>query len=149
MPLRLYLDTSVISALFDDASPQRRSETLAFWKRLAEFEVSTSEITRTEIEQTPIPDRKRLMLEVLASLKVFLLTAEMRSLAADYVKAGVFTARMENDALHVAAAVLQGCDVILSWNFKHLVNRSRRAAVNMVNRSAGLPMIDIVVPPEI
>jgi hypothetical protein len=56
---------------------------------------------------------------------------------------------MFNDALHVAAAVLTRQDVLLSWNFKHLVNRRRRAKVNDVNVSQGLPMIEIVAPPEI
>ena len=54
-----------------------------------------------------------------------------------------------NDALHVAAAVLTRQDVLLSWNFKHLVNRRRRAQINEENISLGLPTIEIVAPPEI
>ena len=73
----------------------------------------------------------------------------MRNLAASYVSAGTFTAAMYNDALHVAAAVLTRQDVLLSWNFKHLVNRRRRAQINEENISLGLPTIEIVAPPEI
>jgi hypothetical protein len=40
-------------------------------------------------------------------------------------------------------------DVLLSWNFRHLVNRRRRAQINDVNISLSLPTIDIVAPPEI
>ncbi len=64
-------------------------------------------------------------------------------------KAGVFTAFMMNDAVHVAAAVLTRQDILLSWNFKHLVNRVRRAEINQVNVSQGLPTIEIIAPPEI
>jgi glycogen operon protein len=48
---------------------------------------------------------------------------------------------MYNHAVHVAAAVLTRQDVLVSWNFRHLVNRRRRAQVNEVNISLGLPMI--------
>jgi hypothetical protein len=62
---------------------------------------------------------------------------------------GVFTAAMLNDAFHVAAAVVTRQDVLLSWNFRHLVNRRRRARVNEVNVEAGLPILEILAPPEL
>jgi hypothetical protein len=77
------------------------------------------------------------------------LTNEMRALAHRYVDGGVFPAGMYSDALHVAAAVLTGQDVLLSWNFKHLVNRRRRAQVNEINTLASLPTVEIVAPPEL
>ena len=55
---------------------------------------------------------------------------------------------MLNDSLHVAAAVLSRQDVLISWNFRHLVNRRRCAQVNQVNVSRGLPTVEIVAPPE-
>jgi hypothetical protein len=73
----------------------------------------------------------------------------MRKLAASYLDAGTFTAATYNDALHVAVAVLMHQDVLLSWNFKHLVNRRRRAQINEKNISLGLPTIEIVAPPEL
>lgn len=73
----------------------------------------------------------------------------MRKVAADYVGAGVFSPLSYNDALHVAAAVLTHQDVLLSWNFKHLVNRRRRAQINEINISSGFPTIEIVAPPEL
>jgi len=45
--------------------------------------------------------------------------------------------------------VLTRQDVLLSRNFKHLVNRRRRAQVNEVNVSLSLPMIEVLAPPEI
>lgn len=77
------------------------------------------------------------------------MNTEMKNLAHSYIAAGVFTLTMFNDALHVAAAVLTRQDVLLSWNFKHLVNRRKRAKVNEVYISLGLPTIEILAPPEI
>jgi hypothetical protein len=76
-------------------------------------------------------------------------TDMMRSLAKSYIHSDIFTEVMYNDAVHVAAAVLTRQDVLLSWNFRHLVNRRRRAEINEVNVSLGLPTIDIVAPPEV
>jgi hypothetical protein len=39
--------------------------------------------------------------------------------------------------------------LIVSWNFRHLVNRRRRALVNEVNILAGYPIIEIIAPPEL
>jgi hypothetical protein len=84
----------------------------------------------------------------LNGLTVHSVSTEMKTLAARYVDAGTFTAATYNDALHVAAAVLAEQDILVSWNFKHLVNRRQRAQSNEVNISLGLPTIEIVAPPE-
>jgi hypothetical protein len=70
-------------------------------------------------------------------------------LAEKYITAGAFTETMFNDAVHVAAATLTRQDVLVSWNFRHLVNRRRRAVVCGVNATEGLPAIDILSPPEL
>jgi hypothetical protein len=85
----------------------------------------------------------------LDGLTVVEISSEMRQLASDYVHAGAFSPLSYNDALHGAAAILTHQDVLLSWNFKHLVNRRRRAQINEINVSGGLPVIEIVAPPEL
>ena len=145
----VYLDTSVLSALHDDDAPQRQADTRRFWARLSSIEACTSTVCVDEIGETPNPDRRRVMLESLKALRVFSITEGMRQLAQRYIEERVFTGRMENDALHVAASVIERCEVLLSWNFKHLVNRRRRAAVNMLNQAAKLPTIEIIAPPEL
>ena len=149
MPLRVYLDTSVFSAYYDEAVSDRRTQTEDFWKRRSEFELSTSVVAREELEQTPDPARRMQLITLVDGVTVHPVTDMMRSLAKSYIESGVFTEVMYNDAVHVAAAVLTRQDVLLSWNFRHLVNRRRRAQINEVNISLGLPTIDIVAPPEI
>ena len=53
--LRIYLDTSVFCAYYDDRVTDRQAETEEFWKRLSQFEVSVSELTGQELSQTPNP----------------------------------------------------------------------------------------------
>ena len=73
----------------------------------------------------------------------------MQELASQYMEREVFTPIMSNDALHVGVAVHTRQDLLVSWNFKHWVNRRRRAKINEVNIFLGLPMIEIVAPPEV
>lgn len=149
MKLRIYLDTSVLSAYYDDRLIDRKIETEQFWNRLNLFEVSTSEITRKELSLTSKPELRSQLLKLLEQTAVVSITPEMNALAQNYVDAGIFTPMMQNDALHVAAAVITRQDVLLSWNFKHLVNRRRRALVNQLNISQNLPTIEILAPPEV
>jgi len=149
MKLRIYLDTSVFSAYYDERSPDRRAQTEEFWERVTAYEASTSELAREELAKTPSANRRRRLVKLLEGLTLHTITADMRKLAEQYVKTGVFTPIMVNDAVHVAAAVLTRQDILVSWNFRHLVNRTRRAKVNEVNVSLGLPTIEIIVPPEL
>ncbi|MCL5104544.1 MAG: PIN domain-containing protein [Armatimonadetes bacterium] len=147
--LHIYLDTSIISAYNDARAPERMADTRDFWLRLGEYEVSVSSLVREEVEQTVDLSRKREMIGLLAGLPVHVVNAEMGELAYRYIDAGLFTVPMFNDALHVAVAVLTRQDVLLSWNFKHLVNRRKRAEVNQVNISLGLPLVEILAPTEL
>jgi hypothetical protein len=117
--------------------------------RIATFEASTSDLTREELEKTPDADRRRKLLKLLDTLIVHPISDEVRKLAQQYIQARVFTSVMLNDSVHVAAAVFTRQDILVSWNFKHMVNRVRRAKVNEVNVSLGLPTIEIIAPPEI
>ena len=68
--LRVYLDTSVISVLFDESNPERKLLTESFFKEIGNFEISISEITVAEIERTPDPELMSKMKEVVAQFSV-------------------------------------------------------------------------------
>lgn len=51
--LKICLDTSVISALFDKRNPERMSSTSAFFREIENFELCISELVVMEIERTP------------------------------------------------------------------------------------------------
>ena len=148
MKLKVYLDTSVFSAFYDQRLPDRLSATREFWLHLVDLEAGTSEISRKEIEETTDPGLRANLLELLASVTVIPVSSDMEGAAMRYVEQGAFTTSMYNDALHVAAAVLTRHDVLVSWNYKHLVNRRRRSLINQINVNAGWPTIEIAAPAE-
>ncbi|MEK6703697.1 MAG: type II toxin-antitoxin system VapC family toxin [Planctomycetota bacterium] len=149
MKQRIYLDTSVISLHDDPRSPERRALTREFWCRLSDFEVSLSEVTTREISDTPDNSRREQMLRLVTGLNILPVTPDAEQLARRYLDAGIFPATVPDDALHVAIAVISRQDVLVSWNFKHLVNQRRRAAIDALNLSLGLPTIAILPPPEL
>jgi hypothetical protein len=76
-------------------------------------------------------------------------TADMVDLRDAYLAAQIVTARYGDDALHVAQATIAHADVIVSWNFKHLVNPLRIRGFNQVNTKQGYGEIVILTPADI
>ena len=68
------------------------------------------------------------------------------SLPGHYLERGALNPGMLVDALHIAVATLVGVDVLVSWNFKHIVNVSRIQAFNVVNQEMGHGTPEIRTP---
>ena len=147
--MKVYLDTSVFSALIDPREPSRQALTEAFWETKDQYQVVTGEIARQEISDNRNPELRSRMLSLLFGLEVLDTTPEALMIQNSLLRNGPFTARTADDAMHIATAVANEVDVLLSWNFKHLVNQRRRLMVNNILTSMGYPAIDILSPPEL
>ena len=64
-------------------------------------------------------------------------------------RSAVLPERFLADAMHVAVAVCNHLDVLVTWNMKHLANVRRIEAINRVNVLHGLPAIRIHTPEEV
>lgn len=73
----------------------------------------------------------------------------VESLADAYVAAGVLGKASRSDAIHVAAATVGRADLIVSWNFRHIVNYDRIRKYNAVKRLSGYGLIEIRSPAEV
>jgi len=150
--VKLYLDTSVLGALTDPGPEDR----IALTRRLLDelraerWEAFVSTLVLVEIDGAAEPIRKRIADE-LARTPVTVLeeTSETIALAHSYVAAGAIPADAETDARHIAVAVLNDIRVVVSWNFRHMVNIERKRRINSVNVREGLPLLDIVSPWEV
>ena len=146
---RVYLDTSVVSAYFDSRDPTRQELTQRSWAELSRFQPVISDLVRQEIQATTNDNRRREMLVLIEPLHSLPVGPDTATLVDAYMTAGAFTRAMQADATHVATAVTAGVPILLSWNFRHLVNRSRRIRVNLVNSQQGYGQIEIIAPPEL
>lgn len=65
------------------------------------------------------------------------------------IEEGVLTGKMRADAQHIAIATVARVDVLVSWNFKHIVNLYRIHGYNSVNLRRGYPTLEIRAPREV
>lgn len=70
----------------------------------------------------------------------------VRELAYFYLENNVLMKKSIDDLTHIAAATLNDCRYIVSWNFKHFVNPKTINAVNAINITLNLPQIGIFSP---
>lgn len=74
---------------------------------------------------------------------------EAESLAKEYIKRGVVTNLHLADAQHIAIATIEKVDVLVSWNFKQIVNLNKIHLFNSVNLKLGFPILEIRSPREV
>ncbi len=147
--IKIYLDTSVVSALFDDRNPERQGLTRSFFDIIERFDVHISELTLAELDRTPDVDLGRRMRETVKDIAVLEITDEVEELAMEYVSKGAVPETYPEDAMHIAVASLNGMDFLLSWNFRHIVRRRTRDVVDMVNTLRRMRHITIAPPAEL
>jgi predicted nucleic acid-binding protein len=146
--LRVYIDTSVFGGVADEefAAPSQR-----FFARVmrGEYIVLVSREVLRELKSAPAAVRKVLDDVPGALLESISFDPAVESLADAYMAAGVVGKDSRSDALHVAAATIADADLIVSWNFKHIVNFDRIRKYNAVNILEGYAAIEIHSPAEV
>ncbi len=148
--LRVYLDTTVVSAYHDNRAPDRQKLTQRFWaQRLPDLHGLISSVVLREISDTPDPSLRSNMEQLVTGLEVLPFNEEADVLSQEYVRTGVFPEKYVSDANHVAIAVVHGIRYFASWNFTHLVKVRTRREVNLVNALREYGSIEIVAPPEL
>lgn len=143
------MDTSVISAAFDGKNPERQFLTKDFFKMKEVFKIYISEVTQLEINQTPNAELRREMNNLISDMNQLEITEDDKELAAKYVDKDAIPKKYAEDALHIAIAVNNKMDYLLSWNFKHIVKLKTKNIVRLVNTLAKITQIEIITPAEL
>ncbi len=145
--MRIYADTSIFGGVFDIEFSVASSK---FFKEVdnGEFELVTSAVVEAEIEPAP-KEVKLLFAKYAKCAEVSEVNKYILDLRSQYIAAGIVTAKSLDDALHVAIATVSECDLIVSWNFKHIVHYDKIPKYNAVNVLNGHKKIGIYSPLEI
>jgi predicted nucleic acid-binding protein len=147
-PIRVYVDTSVFGGCFDEEYQEHSKAVFDQCKR-GEFHLVLSLVTLGELATAPenvqgvlrdVPGKHR----QLASI-----SDESLSLRNAYLEAGVVGPSSQRDALHIAIATVAQVDLIVSWNFKHIVHFEKIRGYHEVNRLNGYQEIPIYSPLEV
>jgi hypothetical protein len=148
MRLRIYTDTSVLGGCEDEEFAEHSVRLMDGFVQGQRVLVLSS-LTIQELTAAPAEVRRRLASVPEAQIETLQLDAEAKELAEAYIAAGVLTGTMRADAQHIAIATVARVDVLVSWNFKHIVNLQRIHGYNSVNLRLGYPMIEIRTPREV
>jgi len=114
-----------------------------------DFEVYTSQVTIAEINGTSDTNLRGRLLRLIKSIRVLEVPEEAQELAKKYIDEDIIPEDYLDDALHIAIAILYQIDILVSWNFKHLVNPVTRRGINAINMLKGYKQVDIVSPEEL
>ena len=148
MKHKIYLDTSVISALFDDRTLERLSMTSDFWSKLKDYEVFVSELVLEELGRANEQVRDKMIFSI-KDFNILKVSKQAEELAQIYLKQGIFPEKYFDDALHVALASVNQIGILASWNFTHLVKLKTRRMVSVVNLAENIMPVEIISPPEL
>jgi predicted nucleic acid-binding protein len=147
--LLIYLDTSIISHLEQEDVPDKMADTRLFWEKVkaSEFDVAISEITTLELMRTKEP-KKTLFANHLNEItyQFIELNNEIESIAQSFNETKILSPRSLDDCRHIAASIFHRCDIITSWNFKHIVNYKTINGVKLVSLMTGYNEVAIYPP---
>ncbi len=143
----LYLDTSVFGGCFDK---EFQAESNLLFEQIVQglFEIVVSATTLRELALAP--EHVRAVIVPLSEASVFVeISPQVIELRDAYIKAGILGADSVGDAEHIAFATVAEADMIVSWNFKHIVNFRKIKGFQGVNLQYGYKPIDIFSPKEV
>ena len=149
-----YIETSVVSYL--TAQPSRdvvvaayQEVTREWWRDAPDrFQLVASELVIAEAGAGE-PDAARARLDALQSIPLIGFTAEAETLARNLLDAGSVPRRAAADAAHIAVAVANGVNYLVTWNFRHIANAAMRAGNERVCWVAGFEPPVICTPSEL
>ena len=148
MKQRFYFDTSVFGGVYDI---EFEEETLQLFERvkLGKIVCVYSDLTETELIKAP--ENVKMYFNELPkeNIERVIVNGEIIELATKYLEEKVVGKTSFDDCLHIATATLNKVDMLVSWNFKHIVNIYRIRGYNSINIKMNYSSLEIRSPKEI
>ena len=147
MNRRYYIDTSVFGGYLDE---EFKEVTKSLFDEILNKKILIlySEMTERELEDAPEKIKDFIRRLPNSSIEFLEITEESIELANKYIEEEVVGKASREDCIHIALATINRADVLVSWNFKHIVNLKRIQKYNSVNLKYGYPYIEIRSPKE-
>lgn len=148
MKQRFYFDTSVFGGVYDI---EFEEETLQLFEmvKMGNIICLYSNLTESEIIDAPTRVKEYFDNIITNYAEKVVVTEEILNLAAIYIAEKVVGETSFNDCVHIASATIYQAEVLVSWNFKHIVNIYRIKGYNTINLREGYNYINIHSPKEI
>ena len=147
---KVYLDTSVISYLEQDDAPEQKQITREIWQTLksGKYDILISNVVVRELSDCSDKAKRELLLEHLNEIQYTLVDVSEKTIeiAEHIIDFGILKKQSFDDCQHIAAAIVNNCDFIISWNFKHIVNVKTIKGIKILTTMEGYKDIAIYPP---
>ncbi|MBD3346426.1 MAG: PIN domain-containing protein [Chitinivibrionales bacterium] len=144
----IYLDTSIIGGCFDGEF-QKWSNGLFMDIKNGFFKVATSDIVIAELQNAPETVKQKYRELFDYDVVKFEIDSNVEMLTDAYLGHKILTQKYKNDMIHIALATVHNADILVSWNFKHIVHFDKIAKFNAVNIEYGFRQLTIHSPREV
>ena len=151
---KVYLETSVLSYLAAKPSKDvitlgRQVITRRWWEtERQQHQLVVSEAVEAECERGD-PQIIECRRQFLNEVSLFPISERILELAKQLIVPGAIPEKAGPDAVHIAAAVIERCDFLLTWNFRHIANVRIRREVERILRKYGYTKTTICTPEEL
>ena len=147
--LKIYVETSVISYLDQPERGDKAVDSHRLWGKIkaGDFETVISNVVEAEIGDCD--DLKRDTLNgYLNEIDYATVKIDKRAveIASRFVDLAILKEKSFDDCQHIAAAITSECDVIVSWNFQHIVNLKTMSGVRAITALEGYDDLLICTP---
>lgn len=148
MRIKIYTDTSVLGGCFDEEFHVPSKKLIEEFKSGSKI-ILISDLTIREIEQAP-QKVQQVLQRIPSEYKEYVtLDDESKYLARKYIDENAILKNFLVAAQHIAIATINRADVLVSWNFRHIVNLRKIRLYNSTNLKYGYSMIEIRSPLEV
>jgi predicted nucleic acid-binding protein len=134
----IYVETTIPSFYSETRTDigvlARRGWTHQWWaNRKPDQQLVTSVVVFEELERIPDADRREKSLALVHPLEQLDYTLEIAEIAEVYVRHKLMPAEATGDADHLALASFYNCDMLVTWNCRHLANANKTGHLRRVN----------------
>lgn len=145
--LKIYVDTSVFGGYYDE---EFSDDTKKLFEEIQNnrYQIVVSDLTEKELLSAPANVRN-LFKQLNTSVEKLIVKKEAIELAAKYVQEKVVGKTSMDDCIHIATATIHEIDVLVSWNFKHIVNIQQIKGYNSINKDFGYQNLEIRSPKDL
>ncbi len=88
-------------------------------------------------------------MEILSKFQILKIDDEAKELARALLTGKAIPEKCPEDALHISVAAVNGIDVIITWNFKHINNPFTRKTNRHITETNGYACPEICSPDEL
>ncbi len=153
MKPRVYIETTIPSFYHEDRKEAfviaRRHWTREWWDEHRHlYEIVSSQAVLHELRAGDYAKKQR-CLNLMRDVPLVPILPLIATIVQTYIRNKIMPNDAGGDALHLALASFEKCDILLTWNCKHLANANKFGHIRHINNMLGLFVPAIVTPLEL